>query len=134
MTRETELGLYRSSNGKNLEIDVDTTYVAVISSGKQRSIIMKDCPIKLGTEVGRLLATESFSLNREDDTFIIKDKNGSVKLECFWGCNGTKEEHVPGMENMTKTQENELLFWTSFMKESRPVGDGLTVVKKLLQY
>ena len=134
MTSETELGLYRSSNGSYKENDGTTTYVAVITSGKQQSIIMKDCPIKLGSEVGKILAIESFSLNKENDTFIIKGKNGSVELECFWGCNGKKDEHVPGMENQTERQRNEFLFWISFMKESRPVGDGLTVVKELLQY
>jgi hypothetical protein len=134
MTSETELGLYRSSNGKDRENDRQTTYVAVITSGKQQSIIMKDCPIKLGSEVGKILAVESFSLNRENDTFIIKGKNGSVELECFWGCNGKKDEHVPGSKKMTKAQENELLFWTSFMREAKPGGDSLTAVKKLLQY
>ncbi len=134
MTSETELGLYRSSNGKNKEIDGTITYVAVITSGKQQSIIMKDCPMELGSEVGKLLAVESFSLNREDDTFIIRSKNGSVELECFWGCNGKKDGHVAGMENMTERQKNEFLFWISFMKESKPVGDSLTAVKDLLQY
>lgn len=134
MTNETELGLYRSSHGKNNEIDGATTYVAVITSGKQQSIIMKDCPMELGSEVGKLLAVESFSLNREDDTFIIRSKNESVELECFWGCNGKKDGHVPGMENMTERQSNEFLFWISFMKESKPVGDSLTAVKDLLQY
>ena len=134
MTSETELGLYRSSNGKEKEIDRAITYVAVITSGKQQSIIMRDCPIELGSEVGRHLAVESFSLNRRDDKFIINGKNGSVELECFWGCNGKKDDHVPGMGNMTKIQENELLFWISFIKESKPIGDSLTAVKKLLQY
>lgn len=134
MTSETELGLYRSSNGKDNETDGAVTYVAVITSGKQQSIIMKDCPEELGSEVGRHLAVESFSLNRRNDTFIIEGENGSVELECFWGCNGEEDDHLPSMEDMTKTQENEFLFWISFMKESKPVGDSLTAVKKLLQY
>ena len=134
MTSETELGLYRSSCSKSIEINDSTTYVAVITSGRQQSIIMKDCPMELGSEVGKLLAVESFSLNREDDTFIISGKNGKVELECFWGCNGKKDEHAIGMQNLTETQKNEFLFWLSFMEESKPVGDSLTAVKELLHY